>query len=507
VKALLLLPLLLLGFGFASASSRPPAVAGSFYPGDPDALRDQVGRLLSEADGAPAPARAVVVPHAGYVYSGETASRAFAALKGSTPRRIILLGPSHHAAFSGGALPDRSIEAFDTPLGGAAIDRDAVERLRADPDFQGPSRAHDPEHCLEVEVPFLQVVAPDAKIVPVLVGHDTDLATSRRMARALAELLDADTVVVVSSDFTHHGSRYGYAPFAGRRDLGDTLLAVGRSTAGRIADLDVDGFRLQVEVSDDTVCGRRPLVVLGELLDHAFDGAGALVGLTTSGHVSGSFDLSVTYAAVVFAGDWHRWQEATPPAATGEIGAPERRELLELARATLRSHLSHDASVADWFAAHGGRATWAAPAGAFVTVHNTGERAGREGRLRACMGIIEAREPVVDAIVSAAVSAAHDPRFPPLTADELDDVELEISVLSPPHAVGGPDDIEVGTHGVVLSKGGRRAVFLPQVAVEQGWDRDTMLDHLARKAGLPRDGWRRGASFEVFTAQVFSEGS
>jgi AmmeMemoRadiSam system protein A len=121
------------------------------------------------------------------------------------------------------------------------------------------------------------------------------------------------------------------------------------------------------------------------------------------------------------------------------------------------------------------------------------------------MGVIEAREPLVDAITSAAVSAAHDPRFPPLTLDELDDVELEISVLSPTHRVAGPADIEIGKHGVILSKGGLRAVFLPQVAVEQGWDVETMLSHLARKAGLPRDGWRSGATFEVFTAQVFAE--
>jgi AmmeMemoRadiSam system protein A len=114
---------------------------------------------------------------------------------------------------------------------------------------------------------------------------------------------------------------------------------------------------------------------------------------------------------------------------------------------------------------------------------------------------------MVDAVVQAAVSAAHDPRFPPLEAAELDEVELEVSVLSPTEVVSGPDSIAVGTHGVVLSKGRHRAVFLPQVAVEQGWDRDTMLDHLARKAGLRTDGWREGATFEVFTAQVFTEGS
>jgi AmmeMemoRadiSam system protein A len=247
--------------------------------------------------------------------------------------------------------------------------------------------------------------------------------------------------------------------------------------------------------------------VLGELLDHAFTGSGSAPALTTSGHVSGSFDVSVTYATVVFAGSWKAWTDDAPAPRLGTLSAEEKAGLLELARATLHSHLTHDAALASWFSAHGGDPAWRAAAGAFVTVHNTGRRAETEGRLRACMGIIEAREPLVDAVVSAAVSAAHDPRFPELTAKELDAVELEISVLSPTSRVPGPEAIDVGRHGVLLTKGARRAVFLPQVATEQGWTREQMLDQLARKAGLPADAWRQGATFEVFTAQVFAEGS
>ena len=501
------MPILLLCAVGAGAGSRPPAVAGSFYTDNPVALRRQVGELLTAAGEPSAAARAIVVPHAGYVYSGAAAAHAFAALRAAAPRRVILLGPSHHAAFAGGALPDRSLASFSTPLGDVVIDADAVGRLRGSADFQGPARAHDPEHCLEVELPFLQVVAPEARLVPVLVGEHTDREMTRRMARALAELVDPETVVVVSSDFTHHGQRYGYAPFAGRADLADTLLAVGRATAGRLAAIDPDGFWHQLEISEDTVCGRRPLAVLAELLDHAFAGTGSIAALTTSGHVSGSFDVSVTYAAIVFNGAWRGWTEDPAPPALGELSAEEKTALLGLARATLRSHLSHDATLATWFTDHAGDQAWRALAGAFVTVHNTGRRATTEGRLRACMGIIEAREPLVDAVVSAALSAAHDPRFPELALEELPAVELEVSALSPTSRVPGPEAIQVGRHGVVLSKGGRRAVFLPQVAPEQGWTRDQMLDQLARKAGLPADAWRQGTTFEVFTAQVFAEGS
>jgi AmmeMemoRadiSam system protein A len=213
----------------------------------------------------------------------------------------------------------------------------------------------------------------------------------------------------------------------------------------------------------------------------------------------------VTYAAVAFSGEWGKWSEPEAAPRLGQLGAESKDSVLDLARATLRSHLIHDESLAEWFARHPEREAMTPLAGAFVTVHNQGKKARTHGRLRACMGIIEARMPLLDAVVHAAVSAAHDPRFPELQSSELDKVSLEVSILSPPDQVPGPEAIEVGRHGVVLSKRGRRAVFLPQVAPEQGWDRDTMLDNLARKAGLPDDAWREGATFEVFTAQVFSE--
>lgn len=140
------------------------------------------------------------------------------------------------------------------------------------------------------------------------------------------------------------------------------------------------------------------------------------------------------------------------------------------------------------------------PAGAFVTLH-------KRGRLRGCIGTFQADEPLARiAVRMGAAAAVNDPRFPPLTLQELDECEIEISVLSPPRPVSGPDEIEVGVHGVQLGKGARRGVFLPQVAPEQGWDRDTMLDHLCEKAGLPAETWRQGTvELEVFTAEVFSE--
>jgi AmmeMemoRadiSam system protein B/AmmeMemoRadiSam system protein A len=458
---------------------------------------------LGPAD-SPAPV-AVVVPHAGYVYSGATAAKALAALASSKVDRVVVLAPSHRRSFSGGALPATSVTAFATPLGEIRLDLEAIRQLRACADFDGPAGAHTQEHSLEVELPFLQVVAPNATLVPVIIGAGTDDQMARRMAKCLTGLVQPGTVIVVSSDFTHHGRAYGWAPFDGEPDLGGKLIEVGTSTGKRIAAIDPRGFWKQVEVSGDTVCGARPIMILLELLDHSFDGQGKIVDVTTSGHVSRSWDQAVTYVSVAFIGAWHGWQEPPPAPVLGTLSAKERQALLILARATLRSHLTHDASLADWFAENPGLTHLEALAGSFVTVHNTGAKAHKQGRLRACMGIIEARMPLVDAVIHAAVSAAHDPRFPRLQFEELAEAHMEVSVLSPTREVSGPEAIEVGKHGVVLSKRGRSAVFLPQVAVEQGWDRDTMLSQLARKAGLPADAWKQGATFEVYTAQVISE--
>lgn len=484
---------------------RPPAVAGGFYTANAGELRAEIQRFLSAGTARSDKPAAIIVPHAGYVYSGATAGKTFAALRGHRVSRVILLGPSHRAHFAGGALPAPELTAFGTPLGRVSLDRDALAALRTHEAFAGPARAHDGEHCLEVLLPFIQEALGEVPIVPILVGAQTDRALTRTLARALAPLVGAGTIVVVSSDFTHHGPSYGHSPFAHDRNLVGRLEELGLLTAERAAAIDPRGFAAQVEVSEDTVCGVRPVGVLLELLSRAFQGVGTVVEVTTSAAVSRSTDMVVTYAGVLFAGEWSPWREAEPEPELGTLTAEEQKAALALARATLDTHLNHGPELARWFAAHRVAGSLAARAGVFVTLHNTGERAKRDGRLRGCIGVIEAREPLVDAIVHAAVSAAHDPRFPALAARELDTVELEISVLSPMRQVASADAVELGTHGVLLGKGGRSAVFLPQVATETGWDKATFLSHLAQKAGLPAEAWRQGATFQVFTAQVFSE--
>ncbi len=498
--------ILMIGFP-AFSSVRQPAVAGAFYPGSEEQLAQMVGKLLSDSPPpGKEPVAALVVPHAGFVYSGALAAQGFRRLEGQDVRRVVLLGPSHRASFSGGALPKKGVTAFQTPLGDVELDHETIDRLRGVAAFAGPASAHDGEHCLEVELPFIQTVVPHAKVVPILVGYHTDREMVREMALALGDFLDPQTVVVVSTDFSHHGEAYRWAPFPDEEGLGDRLLELGRATGALVADGQAAGFWHQVETSGDTVCGRKPVSVLLELVAQCFKGRGQVLDVTTSGHVSGDFAQSVTYVAVGFFGQWTACHSEAENMIPGELDSAQRQEVLGLARATFETHLGHGPELARWFSANGQDPAFGTPAGAFVTLHHADVEAGKPGRLRACMGVIDAGQPLVDAVVQAAVSAAHDPRFDALDLAELNDLEVEVSILSPRRRVDGPQDIQVGKHGVVLSRGGRSAVFLPQVAPEQGWDRDTMLSHLARKAGLPADAWRDGAHFEVFTAQVFGEG-
>ena len=487
------------------AEVRPPAVAGAFYPGDARQLESDVRGFLAAGKGAGRAPVAVIAPHAGYVFSGATAGKAFAPLAGSKPTRVILLGPSHHAGFSGGALPDPDVTAFATPLGEMPVDRDAVAKLAKLPEFRGPTSAQAREHSLEVEIPFLQATIGAVPIVPIVVGYATDRTLAVAMARRLADLVGPGTVVVASSDFTHHGAAYDYTPFPTDRTLGPILLSLARSTAGRAAAIDALGFSQQIDASGDTVCGARPITVLLELLAHAFHGSGTVADVTTSAEVSGDWSQVVAYAGVDFTGNWEPWRDDPAPPHPTELSKAEEKAVVELARATLATHLTHQGQLADWFAAHPVAGNLAAPSGVFVTVNNTGAKARKEGRLRGCIGSMEAREPLVDAVIGAAVSAAHDPRFPDLAVSELDGVAVEVSVLSPMRPVSGSEDIVLGTHGVLLTKSGRRAVFLPQVATETGWDLPTFLSALSQKAGLAPDAWRTGARFEVFTAQVFGE--
>ena len=276
-----------------------PTVAGTWYPADPSVLAAEVDRLIraSSDDLVPdrRPVAALIAPHAGYVYSGAVAARGFRLLRGSPVTRAVVLGPSHYVGFRGAVVPDA--ESYETPLGAVPLDGDAVRALASRPGVALDPRPFAREHSLDAEIPFLQrVLDPGFRLVPVLVGSTEDGEDARSVADAIAPLLEAGTVLVVSSDFTHFGPRFGYVPF--RRDVEDGIRRLDHAAFRAIESGDPGAFDAYLAETEATVCGRNPIGVLLRVLEGKAEGR--LVAYDTSGRITGDWDHSVSYASIAF---------------------------------------------------------------------------------------------------------------------------------------------------------------------------------------------------------------
>ncbi len=461
-------------------------IPGRWYTDDAVALGVQMRGLLEAAEAEPLPdAIALILPHAGFQFSGPTAAVGVKSA-GRKYARIVVLGPSHTMAMPDHLSVPRATHAA-TPLGEIPLDESFIARLLEAPFVREIPQANTREHSTQMVLPLLQIAQPDFKLVPIVVGEcapDTIL----RAAALLRQLVDDDTLVVVSSDFTHYGPNYHYQPF--HDEIPARLEQLDQGAFAAIQSLDFRRFLDYCQTTGATICGRTPIAILLAML--APGTRAVKCAYATSGGVTGDFSNSVSYLAVAFRGSWKA-------GATAALGPGERRQLLALARAALTDHLRHRRvpEPADLGLAASSRLQQ--PRGVFVTLR-------RDGELRGCIGDIFPRRPLDRAVIANAIHAGvDDPRFTPVTEDECPALTIEISVLTPPVPVAGPEAIRAGTDGVVLRKQGRTAVFLPQVATEQGWNREQMLTALARKAGLPPDAWREDAAFLVFQAEVFGE--
>lgn len=492
---------LALGFwvlsGLTQDISRPSALAGTWYPGDPKALAERVDGLLAGAEPAAVSGaiRALVVPHAGYAYSGRVAAAAFALVRGRTYRRVLVLAPSHHGDFRG--LSIAGVDAYTTPLGEVPLDGEAVARLRRSPLVSADPRAHRQEHAIEIELPFLQrALAPGWELVPILVGR-LDSTEYSTVGDLLRPLVDDETLVVVSSDFTHYGARFGYLPFSPDDQVAGRIQTLDDGAIERVLALDGPGLLDYQARTGITVCGIRPLAVLPELLPA--DARATRVAYETSGDLTGDWRNSVSYAALAVTVPSDRSAALTKGVEDTDTDGLSESDLkrlhqvavlgVEAAASGLSESLESEIKgVVSDLPSRLGR-----PAGAFVTLWS-------RGRLRGCVGHVPNDLPLYQAILQSAYQAARtDHRFEPLTPAELDGLEVEVSVLSVPRPIASADDFRPGEDGITLRKGDHYGLFLPEVATEMGWDRETTLSQLALKAGLKADDWREGASFEVFS--------
>ena len=492
---------------------RRAQVAGSWYPGEKDRLAAFIDGLLAEAkppklDGA---VMALIAPHAGYRFSGKAAATGYALVRGQDIRRVVVLALSHHLPLRGASIPD--VTHFETPLGLIPLDGPAVARLRRSDVVSAVARAENDEHSLEMQLPLLQRALAHFTLVPILVGQMRD-ADYVELAKVLAEIVDRHTLVVVSSDFTHRGENYGYEVPAGKGTLQERLARVDDGSVEQIRKLSRSGLLAHADKTGTTICGLHPIALLLELLSRLPGTRAQVVDRYTSGDVTSDWSSSVSYIDVAFTGKWPENSKLEVARAGGEkmfpLSEEERATLLHLARASLEAAVRKGAFDAEVKKTVPATESLQRKAGAFVTLKckmsDDGRCLGRGDDLRGCIGTIEPSDSVYNTVAMRAASAAlEDTRFPhTVSVEELPFITIEISVLTPPQPVKSAQDIVIGKHGIILSVGWNRATFLPQVAPEQGWDRETTLRHLARKAGLPEDAWKK-AEYRVYEAIVFGE--
>ncbi len=452
-------------------SVRAPAVAGAFYPGTFDALQSQLRAMLASAGTADARRpKALIAPHAGYVYSGPVAASAYAHLAPHRHdySRVVLLGPAHRVRLRGLALPAST--SFATPLGEIPLDRDAVAALRGLPQVCVSDEAHDLEHSLEVHLPFLQQSLSGFTLVPLAVGD----ASVQEVTQVLDLLWGGEeTLIVVSSDLSH------YLPYPQARH-------VDEHTARMILDL-------APRLNHEQACGATP--VNGLL--HAAARRGLrpqLLDLRNSGDTAGDKKRVVGYASFAFyPQDAEKTEErpAEPDSADGKL-------LIAIARASIAGQFGLHFTVRD------AAPFLQRPGATFVTLK-------QNARLRGCIGSLTVHRSLIDDVrANARAAAFQDPRFKPLRLEQLRSMRIEVSLLSALQPMRPRDEgdaltqLRPGIDGIVLEYGGKRGTFLPQVW-ENLPDRRSFLTELKRKAGLAPDFWDDGLRLSRYTVAKWAE--
>jgi AmmeMemoRadiSam system protein B/AmmeMemoRadiSam system protein A len=467
---------------------REPAVADSFYPKDKGQLLHSIDSYLELApDESISNLRALVCPHAGYIYSGPVAAFSYKQLLKSDFRTVIIMGPSHFSLFDGAFIAP--VDGFKTPLGTARLADYAAKLAQTAPfvtsplfqtDQRVPGGADRPdqfEHSIEVQIPFLQrVLKNEFKIVPIMFGE----VEPEAVAGALIGHLDDSTLIIVSSDLSH------YHPY-------DQARLLDTATVKAICELDAETLRQR----DKEACGKGPILALLDIAKKK-GWKTKLLDYRNSGDVTGDKRRGVVgYSAIAF------YEEKAPAPAGGAFSAAERKFMLNLARQSLTSAAN--------------RTSRPAPEEKTLPVKLKEDGAcfvtyTIDGELRGCIGHLSAVEPLYQSIIENANHAAvQDTRFPQVRPEEVDKIRIEISVLTKPEPLlfSSPEDLlnklKPNVDGVILIMNGRRSTFLPQVW-EQLSDKEEFLEHLSQKAGCPADQWRKpGTHVSIYHVEAWKE--
>ncbi len=470
----------------AEENTRYPFISGSFYPKDKSELNQMIDGFLAKVPPLEKPEGeivALIVPHAGYIYSGQTAAYGYKLIEGTDFDTVILLGVYHKAMFDGASIW-RSGE-WETPLGNVPVDTGIAEAIfKENKLFQFTQDAHLTEHSLEAQVPFLQKVLKDFKIVPILVGTPS-VEQSRILAEAILKHTQGKrALIIASTDMSH------YYPDSTARKM-DALALEFLKKQDTVGLLEEDA-RKEVEL-----CGIAPTVAALETAKLLGNIQVEVLNYSNSGDVTGDKKNVVGYGSLVIYKSAQSGARLTEEPAGEKLNGERQKKLLKIARETLTAYVKENKTpefqVNDLVLENNGAV--------FVTLR-------KEGDLRGCIGSLAAREPLYLSVRNMTIqSATQDPRFPPVKPEEVDNLKIEISYLTPPKRISGADEIELGRHGVIVRQGRRSGVFLPKVAEETGWSKEEFLGELcSQKAGLPWDCWQdKSTELYVFEAQDFEE--
>jgi len=474
--------------------NRKPAFAGTFYPGNRDALLQQLRLLFSAATPSKISGKvvAVVAPHAGYFYSGRVAASAYNQLMpGVKYDNVFILAASHHASFEGAALYSEGH--FETPLGIARVNIPLSRKLAEEhPDlFRSYTTAHQTEHSIEVQLPFLQYLyREDLQIIPVLLGTHRP-STCKRIAEVLRPYFFGNNLFIISTDFSHYPD-YQHA------------CETDKFTAEAIVKNSADEFLEAIEYNENqgipdlatSICGWTGMLTFLDITER-MPGIHWIPVLYMNSGDSPEGDKTRVVGYHAFAVTLDNPGKAASADKAYSLTDSEKEQLLHIARKSIRTYLEtgqvYNISTKEF------TENLLAPSGAFVTLN-------MHGALRGCIGQFTADIPLYQIVQEMAISAAtRDNRFDPLSPEELNQTEIEISVLTPMRRISSPDEIVLGRHGVYIKKGNRAGTFLPQVAEQTGWTKEEFLGHCSRdKAGLGWEGWKDAEIF-VYEAYVFGE--
>ena len=464
---------------------RPATQAGRFYEGNPLLLSQEIDSLLARHanDQKLDNVAALIVPHAGYYFSGNVAASAYAQLNPEKPyKRIFLLGPSHHEWLNGASV-NSEVDYYATPLGNVPVDRETARQLtEADSVFSYQPKAHDREHCLEVQLPFLQRRLGEVPpIVPIIISTN-DFSKLKRMAEVLKSWLTEENLFIISSDFSHYPSY-------------EDANKVDAKTGKAIETGDVEQLIATIEANErsgirnlaTSACGEFPIITLMLMLDSQYQVKHIMY--QNSGDID-NYDHSRVVGYHAFA-IIRNGQTRTD--SDFSLSDEDKRTLKKIAYESIKDSLnrkpiSHPSTLSSHLSSK---------CGAFVSLH-------KQGRLRGCIGHFGEDTPLHEIVAEMARAAAfEDPRFMPVTRDELDDLDIEISVLTPMRRIQSLDEFQLHRHGIYIRKGYRSGTFLPQVADEVNWTKEEFVGHCSQdKAGLGWDGWR-DAELYVYEAIVF----